>query len=67
MRDLISYVFLAMPWVLAVVVPLAALIALLVGRRTAVYWVGAYFALLLGWGIVTATSRSARSVGKKAM
>jgi O-antigen ligase len=45
--ELIGYVFLAMPWVLAVGVPLAAMVALLVGRRTAVYWVGAYFALLL--------------------
>lgn len=42
-----GYAVVAMPWVLAVAVPLGAMVALLIGRRTAVYWVGAYFALLL--------------------
>lgn len=47
MLELIGYIYLATPWLLAVGVPLAAMVALLVGRRTAVYWVGAYFTLLL--------------------
>lgn len=47
MVKFISYLYLALPWVLAVLVPLMAMLTLLVGRRTAVYWVAAYFTLLL--------------------
>ena len=47
MRDLSVYLFIAMPWVLALLIPAGAMVALLVGRRTAVYWVAAYFALLM--------------------
>lgn len=47
MLELLGYIFVAMPWVLAVGIPAAAMMALLVGRRTAIYWVGAYFAMLL--------------------
>jgi len=43
----IQLAFVAMPWVLAFGIPLAAMVALLIGRRTAIYWVGAYFTMLL--------------------
>lgn len=47
MLELLGYAFIAMPWVMAIGIPAAAMVALLVGRRTAIYWVAAYFALLL--------------------
>lgn len=57
MIELIGYAFMAMPWVLAVLVPMGAMVTLLVGRRTAVYWVAVYFALLFyfpnaSWGLL---------------
>lgn len=45
--QVLQFVFMALPWVLAFGIPAAAMLALLVGRRTAVYWVGAYYTLLL--------------------
>ena len=47
MPEILGYLAIALPWVLAVLIPLCAMLTLLVGRRSAVYWVAAYFALLL--------------------
>lgn len=57
MNEIIAWVFTALPWVLAASIPAAAMAALLVGRRSAVWWVGAYFLLLFyfpnaSWGLV---------------
>lgn len=46
MNELLLYAFVATPWVLAVVIPLGALFALVVGRRSAPWWVASYFVLL---------------------
>ena len=46
MLELIGYAAVALPWVLAVGIPLAAMLALVLGRRTAGWWVAAYYVLL---------------------
>ncbi len=46
MIELIGYVFMVLPWLLAVAMPLAAMLALVLGRRTAGWWVAAYYVLL---------------------
>lgn len=46
-NDIIVFGFLALPWVMAVGIPVLAMIALLVGRRSALVWVGVYFSLLM--------------------
>ena len=46
MLELIGYAAVALPWVLALGIPLAAMLALLLGRRTAGWWVAAYYVLL---------------------
>ena len=46
MRELIGYAAVALPWVLAVGIPLVAMLALLLGRRTSGWWVAAYYVLL---------------------
>lgn len=57
MVEFLNYIFIALPWVLALVTPVVALTALVVGRRTATWWVAVYFILLLyfpnaSWGLV---------------
>lgn len=63
MLELIAFGFQALPWLIAFVVPLLAMVALLVGRRTAVIWVGIYFALLMyfpnnSYGLLDPDARS---------
>jgi hypothetical protein len=57
----IQLAYVAMPWVLAFGIPLLAILALVVGRRTAGWWVGAYFMLLFyipnaSWGLIDQSS-----------
>ena len=47
MLEFIGYFAVAIPWLLAILIPAGAMVALLVGRRTAVYWVAAYLTMLL--------------------
>ena len=47
MLEFIGYFAAAIPWLLAILIPAGAMVALLVGRRTAVYWVAAYLTMLL--------------------
>lgn len=46
MLELIAFGFQALPWVLALGVPLLAMLALVLGRRTAGWWVAVYYILL---------------------
>jgi hypothetical protein len=54
---LLQFVFTALPWVLALGIPLLSITALVVGQRSACWWVAAYFMMLFyfpnaSWGLV---------------
>lgn len=59
MLELVNLAFLVLPWVLALLIPVVALTALVVGRSSATWWVAVYFVLILyfpnaSWGLVDA-------------
>lgn len=57
MNELLQYAFLALPWVLAIVIPLMMVTWVVVGSRSASLWVMFYFVFLFcfpnaSWGLV---------------
>lgn len=57
MNELIQIFYLVLPWALALLIPFVSVMALVVGRNTALYWVAAYFVLIFffpnaSWGVV---------------
>ncbi|MDR7271779.1 hypothetical protein J2X20_004447 [Pelomonas saccharophila] len=63
MNEILQYVFLALPWVVAIVIPLMMVTWVVVGSRSASLWVMFYFVFLFcfpnaSWGLVETTAGS---------
>ncbi len=49
MNELLQGFFIGLPWALAVLIPFAAVVGLLVGKRTASLWVAIYYVLIFSF------------------